>query len=33
MDPEDFFPNLEMTPEDVVFIEDVLAKINVDLFI
>jgi hypothetical protein len=31
MDPEDIFPNVEMTPEDVVFIEHCLDKIHVDL--
>ena len=31
MYPEDIFPNLEMTPKDVVFIEHCLDKINVDL--
>lgn len=31
MDTEEIFPNIEMTPEDVVFIEYCLEKINVDL--
>jgi hypothetical protein len=31
MYPEDIFPNLAMTAEDVVFIEHFLDKINVDL--
>ena len=31
LDTEDIFPNIEMTPEDVVFIEHCLDKINVDL--
>jgi hypothetical protein len=31
MDTEEIFPNIEMTPEDVVFIEHCLDKIHVDL--
>ena len=31
LDTEEIFPNVEMTPEDVVFIEHCLDKINVDL--